>query len=78
MTLSTIEYFDYFMHIEKDVNFGEPFRKIRKVMYFEDESEEFEGENADFGAEDNDEEDDDDDELSVGNHTILSNDYLSN
>ena len=43
MTLSTIEYYDYPMQIDRDVVFGDPYKKIKNVMYFEDESEEFEG-----------------------------------
>lgn len=39
ITLSTIEYFDYLMKPDREVNFTTPFKKIKEVLYFEDESE---------------------------------------
>lgn len=40
ITLSTLEYYDYFMGIPNHkIFFDEPFRKIDDVLYFEDESE---------------------------------------
>ena len=38
ITLSTIEYYDYLMQIDRSVDFAEPFKKIAEVLYFEDES----------------------------------------
>lgn len=64
------------MQINHEVDFGQPFKKIQDVMYFEDESEEFEGESANGEGQEEDQEEED--ELSEGNHTILSDDHLSN
>ncbi len=48
------------MQVDREVDFRDPFKKIRNFLYFEDESEEFEGESADLEEEDQD----DDEELS--------------
>lgn len=55
ITLSTLEYYDYFISPERYVDFAKPFHRISEVYYFEDESEEFEGESADEEQESEDE-----------------------
>ena len=39
ITLSTIEYFDFLMKPDQEVDFTAPYKKIKEVFYFEDESE---------------------------------------
>jgi hypothetical protein len=36
ITLSTIEYYDYYMKPEKEIDFTQPFTRIDHVFYFED------------------------------------------